>query len=98
MALADLMRLSLRERRTPDRGGFSVAGNPGRDDKKERAAVRKEWLLNRGFFNANLDNSSAFPVRQAQGRPFGTKFEVPGALLSPWAAVLRTDFVMPFPL
>jgi hypothetical protein len=88
----------LKERRTPDRGGFSVAGNPGRDDKKERAAVRKEWLLNRGFFNANLDNSSAFPVRQAQGRPFGTKFEVPGALLSPWAAVLRTDFVMPFPL
>jgi hypothetical protein len=51
MALPDLMRLSLRERRTPDRGGFSVAGNPGREDKKERAAVRKEWLLTEGFQN-----------------------------------------------
>jgi hypothetical protein len=28
----------------------SVAGNPGRDDKKERVVARKEWLLNRGIF------------------------------------------------
>jgi hypothetical protein len=33
MALADLMRLSLRERRTCEFVWCRVAGNPGRDDK-----------------------------------------------------------------
>jgi hypothetical protein len=33
VALTDLMRLSLRERRTRDLVQCSVAGNPGRDDK-----------------------------------------------------------------
>jgi hypothetical protein len=47
--LANFMRLSLRERRTRNRVQRSVAGNPGRDDK-ERAAVHKEWWLNRGIF------------------------------------------------
>ena len=28
-----------------------------RDDKKERTAVHKEWVLNRGIFKCNLDNS-----------------------------------------
>jgi hypothetical protein len=28
-----------------------------RDDKKERAMVHKEWLLNRGFFKSNLGDS-----------------------------------------
>jgi hypothetical protein len=46
VALANFMRLSLPERRTRNRVQRSVAGNPGRDDK-ERAAVHKEWLLNR---------------------------------------------------
>ena len=50
VALANSMRLSLRERRTRNRVQRSVAGNPGRDDKKERATVLKEWLLNRGAF------------------------------------------------
>jgi hypothetical protein len=50
MALTDLMRLSIRERRTRDRVQSNVAGNPGRDDKKERATVHKEWLLDRGIF------------------------------------------------
>ena len=49
VALANFMRLSSRERRTRNRVQRSVAGNPGRDDK-ERAAVHKEWLLNRGIF------------------------------------------------
>jgi hypothetical protein len=35
------MRLSLRERRTRDLVQCRVAGNPGRDDKKERAVARK---------------------------------------------------------
>jgi hypothetical protein len=42
------MRLSLRERRTRNRVQRSVAGNPGRDDKKERVTVHKVWLLIRG--------------------------------------------------
>jgi hypothetical protein len=50
VALANFMRLSLRERRTRNRVQRSVAGNPGRDDKKERVVPRKEWLLNRGIF------------------------------------------------
>ena len=33
VALANLMRLSLRERRTRNRVQRSVAGNPGRNDK-----------------------------------------------------------------
>jgi hypothetical protein len=41
VALTDFMRLSLRERRTRDLVQCSVAGNPGRDDKKERVAVKK---------------------------------------------------------
>jgi hypothetical protein len=52
VALANFMRLSSRERRTRNRVQRSVAGNPGRDDKKERAVARKEWLLNRGIFQA----------------------------------------------
>src|SRR6202011_2842525 len=35
VALANFMRLPLRERRTRNRVQRSVAGNPGRDDKKE---------------------------------------------------------------
>jgi hypothetical protein len=35
VALANLMRLSLKERRTRSRVRRSVAGNPGRDDKGE---------------------------------------------------------------
>jgi hypothetical protein len=50
VALANFMRLSLRERRTRNRVQRSVAGNPGRDDKEERVVARKEWLLNRGIF------------------------------------------------
>jgi hypothetical protein len=50
VALANFMRLSLRERRTRNRVQRIVAGNPGRDDKKERVVARKGWLLNRGIF------------------------------------------------
>jgi hypothetical protein len=48
VALMDLMRLSLRERRTRDLVRCCVTGNPGRDDNKERAVARKGRLLNRG--------------------------------------------------
>jgi hypothetical protein len=41
VALMNFMRLSLRERRTRKRVQRSVAGNPGRDDKKERAVERE---------------------------------------------------------
>jgi hypothetical protein len=41
VALANFMRLSLRERRTRNHVQRSVAGNPGRDDKKERVVPRK---------------------------------------------------------
>src|SRR6202043_522306 len=41
VALANFMRLSLRERRTRERVQRSAAGNPGRDDKKERAAGKR---------------------------------------------------------
>src|SRR5882757_2557138 len=41
VALANLMRLSLKERRTRNRVRRNVAGNPGRDDKKERVVVRR---------------------------------------------------------
>jgi hypothetical protein len=37
--LTDLMRLSLRERRTRDLVQCSVAGNPGRDDKGESSCL-----------------------------------------------------------
>jgi hypothetical protein len=50
VALANFMRLSLRERRTRNRVQRSVAGNPGRDDNKGRVVPRKERLLNRGIF------------------------------------------------
>jgi hypothetical protein len=50
VALATFMRLSLRERRKRNRVQRSVAGNPGRADKKERVVARKERLLNRGIF------------------------------------------------
>jgi hypothetical protein len=50
VALANFMRLSLRERRTRYRVQRSVAGNPGRDDKKERVVPRKGRLLSRGIF------------------------------------------------
>jgi hypothetical protein len=50
VALANFMRLSLRERRTRNRVQRSVAGNPGRDDKKERVVARKGRLLKRGIF------------------------------------------------
>jgi hypothetical protein len=45
VALANCMRLSLRERRTRNRVQRSVAGNPGRDDKKERTVAKKGRLL-----------------------------------------------------
>jgi hypothetical protein len=48
------MRLSLRERRTRNRVQRSVAGNPGRDDKKERVVERKGRLLNGGIFQIGL--------------------------------------------
>ena len=35
------MRLSLRERRTRERVQRSAAGNPGRDDKKERVSEKR---------------------------------------------------------
>ncbi len=41
VALANFMRLSLRERRTRNRVQRSVAGNPGRDDKKERVVCKE---------------------------------------------------------
>jgi hypothetical protein len=44
VALANLMRLSLTERRTRNRVQCSVAGNPGRDDKGE-SRQRGEWRL-----------------------------------------------------
>jgi hypothetical protein len=47
LALADLMRLSLRERRIRNRVRRSVAENPGRDDKKERA-IEKERIVVEG--------------------------------------------------
>jgi hypothetical protein len=50
VALANFMRLSLRERRSRHRVQRSVAGNPGRDDKKESVVERKGRLLNRGIF------------------------------------------------
>jgi hypothetical protein len=56
VALANFMRLSLRERRTRNRVQRSVAGNPGRDDKKERVVARKRRLLNRGIFKSDLDS------------------------------------------
>jgi hypothetical protein len=34
-----------------------VAGNPGRDDKKERVVARKRRLLNRGIFQIGLQPS-----------------------------------------
>jgi hypothetical protein len=46
VALANFMRLSLRERLTGNRVQRSVAGNPGRDDKKERIVARKGRFLN----------------------------------------------------
>src|ERR1700738_5400963 len=46
VALANFMRLPLRERRTRNRVQRSVAGNPGRDDKKEGVVARKGRLLN----------------------------------------------------
>ena len=49
VALANFMRLSLRERRTRNLVHRSVAGNPGRDDKKESIAARKGRFLNRGI-------------------------------------------------
>jgi hypothetical protein len=46
------MRLSLGERRTRDRGRFSVTGNPGRDDKRgglalprREVAEQKAWIV-----------------------------------------------------
>ncbi len=42
VALANFMRLSLRERRTRNHVQRSVAGNPGRDDKKERVSERED--------------------------------------------------------
>jgi hypothetical protein len=57
MALANLMRLSLRERRTRDGFWCCVAGNPGRDDKGEgRASIRH--LLR----HSALRNLSDFPL------------------------------------
>jgi len=50
VVLATFMRLSLRERRTRNRVRRSLAGNPGRDDKKERVVAREGRLLNRGIF------------------------------------------------
>jgi hypothetical protein len=44
VALANFMRLSLRERRTRYRVQRSVAGNPGRDDKKERVVERERTV------------------------------------------------------
>ena len=41
VALANFMRLSLRERRTRNHVQRSVAGNPGRDDKKERVVCKE---------------------------------------------------------
>ena len=55
VALPSFMRLSSRERRTRNRVQRSVAGNPGRDDKKERVVARKEWLLNRGIFQTQFE-------------------------------------------
>src|ERR1700677_4380771 len=44
VALADFMRLSLRERRTRGFVQCCVAGNPGRDDKREgSASSRRRW-------------------------------------------------------
>jgi hypothetical protein len=57
VALANFMRLSLRERRTRNRVQRSVAGNPGRDDNKERVVARKEWLLTEASFKTDLDGS-----------------------------------------
>ena len=48
VALTELMRLSLGERRTRDLIQCSVAGNPGRDDKKERDVVRRGGCLKAG--------------------------------------------------
>jgi hypothetical protein len=50
VALANFMRLSSREKRTRNRVQRSVAGNPGRDDKKERIVASKGRLMNRGIF------------------------------------------------
>ncbi|MGB8538116.1 MAG: hypothetical protein WCD57_16965, partial [Acidobacteriaceae bacterium] len=41
VALANLMRLSLKERRTRSRVQRSVAGNPGRDDRKGMVVVKE---------------------------------------------------------
>ena len=54
VALANFMRLSLRERRTRNRVQRSVAGNPGRDDKKEWVVAREGRLLNRGIFQTQF--------------------------------------------
>jgi hypothetical protein len=48
MALTNLMRLSSQERRIRSRVRRSMAGNPGRDDKKERVVVRRGRLLKDG--------------------------------------------------
>jgi hypothetical protein len=34
-----------------------LSESAARDDKKERVVARKEWLLNRGIFQTNLDRS-----------------------------------------
>jgi hypothetical protein len=41
VALANLLRLSFRERRIRNRIQRSVTGNPGRDDKKERVVAKR---------------------------------------------------------
>src|SRR5450755_1672502 len=73
VALANFMRLSLRERRTRNRVQRSVAGNPGRGDK-ERAAVHKEWLLNRGIFQIEFGQllRSTVPAGLISGFHSGT--------------------------
>jgi hypothetical protein len=45
VVLANVMRPSLRERRTRKPVQHGVAGNPGRDEKKERVVARKVRLL-----------------------------------------------------
>jgi hypothetical protein len=84
VALANFMRLSLRERRTRYRVQRSVAGNPGRDDKKESVVERKGRLLNRGIFETNWTGLKF-------SRPCGTEFKdgVRTHALQPLAFVVR---------
>jgi hypothetical protein len=51
VALTDLMRLSLRERRTRDLVQCSVAGNPGRDDKGKGDILMESGSLKEGLFH-----------------------------------------------